>query len=83
VKYLVENEAEFGAQAVYLDDCDEATDEDEGQIDSNDPSTFKPAMQELADIGVRYIAPPMWMLVTTENGEIVPSAYAKQARQAG
>jgi glycerophosphoryl diester phosphodiesterase len=34
-------------------------------------------------MGVNYIAPPMWMLVTAEGGEIVPSAYAKEAKAAG
>ena len=82
VLYWIENEPEFGAQAVYLDDRDEAWDDDEGQLDPNDPSTFKPTMAELKDMGVNYIAPPMWMLVTLENGEIVPSAYAKSAKEA-
>ncbi|SDF44855.1 glycerophosphodiester phosphodiesterase family protein [Limimaricola pyoseonensis] len=84
VKYWIENEPEFGAQAVYLDDRYEAEDDDEGLIDPNDPATFKPTMQELADMGVNYIAPPMWMLVTLdEAGEIVPSAYAEEAKAAG
>ncbi|MCP1168244.1 glycerophosphodiester phosphodiesterase family protein [Limimaricola litoreus] len=84
IKYWIENEPEFGAQAVYLDDRYEAEDDDEGLIDPMDPSTFKPTMQELADMGVNYIAPPMWMLVTTNDaGEIVPSAYADEAKAAG
>ena len=40
-------------------------------------------MQELADQGVNYIAPPMWMLVTLEGDEIVPSPYATAASEAG
>ena len=40
-------------------------------------------MQELADMGVNYIAPPMWMLVTLQDGKIVPSVYATQAKAAG
>ncbi len=83
VLYWIENEPEFGAQAVYLDDRYEAFDEDEGLIDPNDPATFKPSMQELADMGVNIIAPPTWMLLTLENGEIVPSAYANEATAAG
>jgi glycerophosphoryl diester phosphodiesterase len=40
-------------------------------------------MQELYAKGVRYIAPPMWVLLTTgSNGEIIPSAYAKAAKDA-
>ena len=48
-----------------------------------DPTTFKPTMQELADMGVNYIAPPMWMLVTLEGDDIVPSPYATEATAAG
>ena len=83
VLYWIENEPEFGAQAVYLDDRYEAFDEDEGEIDPMDASTFQPTMQELHDQGVRYIAPPLWMLMTAENGEIVPSVYAEEAKAAG
>ena len=42
-----------------------------------------PRLQALADEGVEIVAPPLWMLVTTENGKIVPSAYAKEAKAAG
>ncbi|SDD79879.1 glycerophosphodiester phosphodiesterase family protein [Ruegeria marina] len=83
IKYWIKAEPEFGAQAVYLDDRYEASDEDEGLIDANDPTTFKPTMAELKEMGVNYIAPPMWMLVTTEDGKMVPSAYAREAKAAG
>jgi len=83
VKYWIENEPEFGAQAVYLDDRYEAFDDDEGQIDPMDAATFKPTMQELADMGVNYIAPPTWMLVTLQDGQMVPSVYATEAKAAG
>ncbi|GAA0303234.1 glycerophosphodiester phosphodiesterase family protein [Rhodovulum strictum] len=83
ILYWIENEPEFGAQAVYLDDRYEAETEIEGLIDPMDPATFKPTMQELADMGVRYIAPPTWMLVTIEDGRIVPSPYAREAKEAG
>jgi glycerophosphoryl diester phosphodiesterase len=76
VLYWIKNEPEFGAQAVYLD----------GRYDSglkpDDAATFKPSMQELADMGVRYIAPPLWMLVTVKNGKIAPSEYAALAKAA-
>lgn len=77
VLYWIENEPEFGAQAVYLDD------RYNNGIDANDPASFAPSMDELAAMGVKYIAPPMWMLVTLDDGEIVPSAYAKAAKAAG
>jgi glycerophosphoryl diester phosphodiesterase len=41
-------------------------------------------MQELADAGVKIIAPPIWMLVALDrSGAIVPSVYAEQAKAAG
>lgn len=78
VLYWIENEPEFGAQAVYLD----GRYSDNG-FDPLKPETLKPSMQELADKGVRYIAPPLWVLLTLEDGKIVPSAYALEARKAG
>ncbi len=84
IRYWIENEPEFGAQAVYLDDRYEAWGDDEGQIDPMDAATFKPTMAELAGMGVNYIAPPIWMLVTLDDaGEIVPSVYAEEAKAAG
>ncbi|MEM7496377.1 MAG: glycerophosphodiester phosphodiesterase family protein [Pseudomonadota bacterium] len=78
VVYWIENEPEFGAQAVYLDDSYEI----EGW-DPMNPATWQHSMKELADMGVRYIAPPMWVLLTVENGEIMPSVYAEEATAAG
>ncbi len=78
VLYWIENEPEFGAQAVYLD----GRYGEEG-FDPMDPSTYGKSMQDLADAGVNYIAPPLWVLVTTEDGKIVPSVYAKEAKAAG
>jgi glycerophosphoryl diester phosphodiesterase len=41
-------------------------------------------MKALADEGVKIIAPPLWMLVMlNEKKDIVPSAYAKAAKEAG
>ena len=79
VKYWIQNEPAFGKQAVYLDGrYSGAT-----PLDPMHPSSFSPTMQELADMGVNYIAPPMWMLVTLEDGKMVPSPYAKEAKAAG
>ncbi|MCR9057779.1 MAG: glycerophosphodiester phosphodiesterase [Rhodobacteraceae bacterium] len=75
VRYWIENEPEFGKQAVYLD----------GRRDLNpmDPSTFSPSMAELKEMGVNYLAPPLFVLLALEDGKIVPSPYAKAAKAAG
>jgi glycerophosphoryl diester phosphodiesterase len=80
IRYWLKNAPEFARQAVYLDDRDEKL----KGFDPNKPETWKPDMKSLAAEGVRIIAPPMWMLVTlNEKKEIVPSAYAKAAKEAG
>jgi glycerophosphoryl diester phosphodiesterase len=79
VIYWIQNEPEFGKQAIYLDGR-------YGQKEFNaaKPELLKPTMQELYAKGVRYIAPPIWVLLTTgSNTEIIPSAYAKAAKDAG
>ena len=78
VLYWIENEPEFGAQAVYLID--------HYDIDGwspQDPATWPETMEDYAAQGIRYIAPPLWVLLAEENGEIVPSAWAKAAKAAG
>ncbi len=77
ILYWIENEPAFGAQAVYLDG------RYRGGLDPNTPATFSPDMAELKAMGVNYLAPPIWMLLTLEDGQMVPSAYARSARQAG
>jgi glycerophosphoryl diester phosphodiesterase len=80
VRYWIRNAPEFGQQAVYLDDRNDKL----PGFDPNKPETWKPDMKQLAGEGVKFIAPPMWMLVTlNEKKEIVPSAYAKAAKEAG
>ncbi|MEC9341271.1 MAG: glycerophosphodiester phosphodiesterase, partial [Pseudomonadota bacterium] len=79
VLYWIANEPAFGAQAVYLDDRYETSD----GFDHTDPATWSPTMDELVADGVQIIAPPMWMLVASEDGQIVPSVYAGEARAAG
>jgi glycerophosphoryl diester phosphodiesterase len=78
VLYWIANERRFGRQAVYLDGR-----YDDSTFDHTDPSTWSPTMEELVEDGVRIIAPPMWMLLAVENGEIVPSVYANAAKAAG
>jgi len=79
VRYWIENEPDFGKQAVYLDGR-----YSDDSFDHTDPSTWSPGMKELAGDGVQIVAPPMWMLLDLgDDTSIVPSAYAKAARQAG
>lgn len=79
VLYWIENEPEFGQQAVYLDDSYDTV---EG-FNPMDPATWEHSMADLKQMGVNYIAPPMWVLLTLRDGKIAPSAYAEEAKAAG
>ncbi|WP_375461410.1 glycerophosphodiester phosphodiesterase family protein [uncultured Enterovirga sp.] len=80
VLYWLEKEPAFGSQAVYLDGRDET----DKSFDPGKPETWKPGMAELAQQGVRILAPPLWMLVRAgEDGTIRPSRYAEEAKRAG
>ena len=72
VLYWVQNEPDFGLQAVFLDDA-------------NAPADVPTAadLQSYRAQGIRIVAPPMWVLLTVENGRIAPSQYAKDAKAAG
>lgn len=79
VLFWIKTEPAFGAQAVYLEDRYEKR-----GLDPNKPETWKPSMAALKASGVRILAPPIWVMLTlNDKGEIVPSAYAKAARDAG
>jgi glycerophosphoryl diester phosphodiesterase len=76
--YWIQYEPEFGRQAIFLDGRYE-----DPSFDHTDPATWHPSMEELAGMGVRILAPPMWMLLALDGGEIVPSLYAQRAKAAG
>lgn len=78
ILYWIQSEPEFGKQAVYLDGRYE-----DPAFDHRNPATWSPSMEQLASNGVKIIAPPMWMLLELEEGEIVPSLYANQAKKVG
>jgi glycerophosphoryl diester phosphodiesterase len=79
VLYWLKLDPAFGAHAVYLDGTD-PTDGDPG----NDRPPTLAELQALAAKGVRIVAPPIWALLTLDGkGEIVPSAYARDAKAAG
>jgi len=73
VTYWVQNEAAFGRQAVYLDDAETVAD--------------LPSYPELVAYrtqGINIVAPPIFALLSTDaGGNIVPSQYAMDARNAG
>jgi glycerophosphoryl diester phosphodiesterase len=73
VTYWVQNEAPFGRQAVYLDDAETVAD--------------LPSYPELVAYrtqGINIVAPPIFALLGTDaGGNIVPSQYAMDARNAG
>lgn len=72
ILYWISNDPEFGKQAVFLDDA-------------NFPSELPNAaeLKGYAAQGIRIVAPPMWALLAVENGKIVPSRYAGDAKAAG
>jgi len=79
VLYWIRAEPAFAAQAVFLDGRYE-----QPGFDHTKPDTLKPGMKEMADAGVKILAPPIYMLLAlNEKNEIVPSAYARAAKAAG
>jgi glycerophosphoryl diester phosphodiesterase len=79
ILYWIKAEPAFGAQAVFLDGRYE-----QPGFDHTRPEALKPGMKEMADAGVKILAPPIYMLLAlNEKNEIVPSAYAIAAKAAG
>ena len=72
ILYWIRNDPEFGRQAVFLDDAN---------VPSELPNAA--ALRGYASQGIRIVAPPMWALLAVDNGKIVPSQYAKDAKAAG
>lgn len=88
IDYLIANEPAFAAQAVYLEDrAESAPSSLENQVTPqqlvNQPQLLSPTMSQLKSRGVNIIAPPIWALLSVENNQLVPSAYAKAANKAG
>jgi glycerophosphoryl diester phosphodiesterase len=73
ILYWLEKEPAFGRQAVFLDDANTVAE--------------LPGFDELASYrqaGMRIVGPPLFALLTLDaGGRIVPSEYAKNAKQAG
>lgn len=71
--YWINNNPVFGQQAVFLDD-----------IDTGDVPYNLVELESLHALGVNYMAPPMWALVSLDAFQkISPSQYALDAQSAG
>jgi len=78
VHYWLEATPEFGKQAAWLDGRYR-----DRSFDASQEKSWKPSMSELADSGVKILAPPMWMLLTLgRDNTIEPSSYAIAAAAA-
>ena len=77
--YWLEQAPEFGRNATWLDGRYR-----DASFDIRNKSSWSPSMQELRDMGVTKISPPLWMLLALdENDELVASEYSNAASEAG
>ena len=74
VGHWLKTAPEFGANAILLDGRE--------YHPLNPADINSPSLQQIADMGVKTIAPPLWVLLKVENREIVPSDYALSASAA-
>ncbi|RJG48201.1 glycerophosphodiester phosphodiesterase family protein [Motilimonas pumila] len=78
VKYWITANPDFAKQAVFLDGR-----YDDPAFNPHDPTSWSPTMDELVNDGIKVIAPPLWVLLSLDaNNNIVPSEYAKAAKEA-
>ncbi|MFK7912905.1 MAG: glycerophosphodiester phosphodiesterase family protein [Pseudomonadales bacterium] len=81
IGYWLTAEPDYAQQAVLLDSRDASIDPTD-PVDPG-PASDTPDFTALKALGLRYLAPPIWYLLSIENDAIVPSRYALQARAAG
>jgi glycerophosphoryl diester phosphodiesterase len=72
VLYWIKNEPEFGKQVVFLDGA--ASVKELPSLDT---------LKAYKANGIQIVAPPIFALLTVENGKIAASAYAKNIKTAG
>ncbi len=53
------------------------------RLDPEDPSSWHLGMEALHKEGIRYLGPPIRYLLRREGGRLLPTAYARAAREAG
>ncbi len=74
VLFWLRNAPEFGDNAILLDGR---------RYNARNPSdSKKPSLQQIADMGIKTIAPPQWVLLTEQDDQIAPSDYALAAQAA-
>lgn len=79
IRLWLQTAPEFGRQAVYLDGR-----YSDSTFDIHVASSWSPTMDELAADGVRYLASPLWMLLSLDSQQqIIASDYARAANAAG
>ena len=79
VYYWIAETPAFGKQAAWLDGRYR-----DRSFDPSMEKSWKPSMSELTANGVQILAPPLWMLMTVDDdNNMVPSAYANAAADAG
>jgi len=79
IQYWLEAYPDFGKQAAWLDGRfrDKA-------FNIKNPDSWNPSMSALSDMGITTLAPPLWMLLSSdENGNLEASKYAIAAKAAG
>jgi glycerophosphoryl diester phosphodiesterase len=72
ILYWVKNEPAFGKQAVFLDSAEKPADL---------PSLAQ--LQSYKKEGIQIVAPPLFALLDAQDGKLVASSYAKNAKLAG
>ena len=73
ILYWIKKEPDFGKQAIYLDERYLHK-----GFDPQKPGDLQPSMASLYQQGVRYIAPPIWVLLaTSSNNQMVASEIGR------
>lgn len=72
ILFWIHSYPDYGRQAVHIEDA---------KLPAELPT--RADLDALAEKGVRIWAPPMWALLSSANGELVPSQTARDAKAAG
>lgn len=72
IMYWIQHETEFAKQAVFLDAAEKPEDL---------PDLEK--LKQYKKQGIRIVAPPIFALLDVKDKQMVPSRYAKEAKDAG